>query len=163
ARMNDEELYRRGAETLLASWEAIARGSRGARVIRGERFAAAVFPSAPERSIYNNALLEPGASLDAVEAAYAGIDGFALWVHESDQTTQAALLARGYMITETTRAMGMELRDAHFSLSQLDLAPALWPDYVRYLERFGVPAGLLAGVNPSAFRLLLARHDGEVA
>jgi GNAT superfamily N-acetyltransferase len=161
--MNDEELYVRGAETLLASWEAIARGSRGARVIRGDRFAAAVFPHGPERSIYNNALLEPGASLDALEEAYAGIDGYALWVREGDQTTQSALAARGYAITETTRAMGMELGDARGALPELDLAPPVWADYVRYLERFGVPSGLLAGVDPSAFRLLLARHDGEVA
>src|SRR5262249_55799850 len=149
--------------TLLASWEAIARGSRDARVIRGERFAAAVFPHEPERSIYNNALLHAGAPLDALEDAYAGIDGYALWVHEGDHALHSALTARGYAITETTRAMGMELRDARVSLPQLDLAPPDWTAYVRYLERFGVPEGLLAGVDPSTFRLLLARHDGEVS
>lgn len=161
--MNDDELYARGAETLVASWEAIARGSRAARVIRGERFAAAVFPHEPERSIYNNALLEPGTSLDALEAVYAGIEGYALWVHDSDESTRSALAARGYAIKETTRAMGMELGDLHLTVPELDLAPPDWADYVRYLERFGVPEGLLAGVDPSAFRLLLWRHGGEVA
>jgi GNAT superfamily N-acetyltransferase len=161
--MNEHELYKRGAETLVASWEAIARGSRGARVIRGAGFAAAVFPHEPERSIYNNALLEAGASLDALEQAYAGIDGFAAWVHEGDGTTRAAIEARGYAIKETTRAMGMELRDLRAPVADLDLAPPDWGAYVRYLERFGVPQGLLAGVDPSAFRLLLARHEGEVA
>jgi GNAT superfamily N-acetyltransferase len=156
-------LYRRNTETLIASWEAIARGSRDARVIRGERFAAAVFPHEPERSVYNNALLQAGAPLAAVEDAYAGIEGYALWVHESDEATRSALAARGYAITETTRAMGMELRDARVSAPELDLAPPDWAGYVRYLARFGVPEGLLAGVDPSAFRLLLARHDGEVA
>jgi len=161
--MNDDELYRRGNETLLASWEAIARGSRGARVIRGEGFAAAVFPHEPERAVYNNALLEPGASLDALEQAYAGIDGFAAWVHEADEATRTAIEARGYVIKETTRAMGMELRDLRAPDTELDLAPPDWSEYVRYLERFGVPEGLLAGVDPRAFRLLLARHEGELA
>jgi hypothetical protein len=32
--LTDADLYLRGAETLLASWDAYARGSRGAAVIR---------------------------------------------------------------------------------------------------------------------------------
>jgi len=161
--MHDDELYRRGAETLVASWEAIARGSRGARVMRGEGFAAAIFPSAPERSVYNNALLGPGAGLDALEAAYAGIEGYALWVREGDEATRSVLTGRGYVIKEATRAMGMELSDLRVASPELDLAPPDWPAYVTYLERFGVPRNLLAGVDPGAFRLLLARHEGEVA
>jgi len=165
--MTGDELYLRGVDTLLGSWEAIARGSREARVIRAEGVAAAVFPHEPERSVYNNALLERGArpeALAALEDAYAsaGVDRFAVWVHESDETMRNGLEARGYVVQETTRAMGMALGNVGRLLVDVDLATPDWSEYVRYLERAGVPAGLLAGVDPDAFRLLLARHDGEL-
>ncbi len=150
---------------MVACWEAIARGSPGARVVRAAGVAAAVFPHEPERSIYNNALLDRGAGRDAVdtmEEAYAGIEGYAAWVHESDEPMRALLVARGYAVRETTRAMGMELRGVRVPDADLDLARSDWAAYVRYLERFGVPEGLLAGVDPGAFRLLLARRDGEL-
>jgi hypothetical protein len=54
--LSDTELYHRGTETLLASWERHARGARDAAV---NRFAGvvvtAIFPTEPERSVYNNA------------------------------------------------------------------------------------------------------------
>ena len=165
--MTDDELYLRGAETVVASWEAIARGSRGARVIRAAGVAAAVFPNEPERTVYNNALLARGASADALnsmEAAYAsaGVERFAAWVHESDEAMRAPLAARGYVLQETTRAMGMELDDIRVGRPELDLAPPDWPAYVRYLEHLGVPEGLLRYVDPGDFRLLLAHRDGEL-
>jgi hypothetical protein len=58
--LSDIELYLRGAETLLASWEEYARGASGAAVQRHPGVAAAVFPNQPERDVYNNALLERG-------------------------------------------------------------------------------------------------------
>src|SRR5262245_47495078 len=91
--MPDDELYRRGAETLVASWEAYARGSRGAAVVRAPGVAAAVFPLEPGRGVYNNALIDRGlpaparaAALQAMEDAYAfaGVARFAAWVHEGD-------------------------------------------------------------------------------
>jgi hypothetical protein len=54
----DNDLYIRGAATLLASWEEYARGSAGAALKRLSGVAAAVFPSHPERAVYNNALLD---------------------------------------------------------------------------------------------------------
>ena len=44
----DSNLYARGNATLLASWEAYARGSAGAALHRLDGVAAAVFPSEPE-------------------------------------------------------------------------------------------------------------------
>ena len=94
------DLYSRGVQTCVASWEAYARGSRGAAVVRRAGVAAAVFPHEPERSFYNNALLErdlgPAGrahALDAMEAAYAaaGVERFAAWVHESDVAMRADL------------------------------------------------------------------------
>src|SRR2546425_1228079 len=74
----DVDRYLRGAETLVASWEAYARGAAGASVQRFAGVAAAVFPSEPERAVYNNALLERelaaaerADALAAIEAAYA--------------------------------------------------------------------------------------------
>src|SRR4051794_14537376 len=119
------DLYRRGAETLLGSWATIARGARDAAVLRLPGVAAAVFPAGPERSIYNNALLERdlgpaerAAALDAMQAAYAsaGVTRFAAWTHESDHGMRADLEARGYAIDTATRAMGIDLaEDLHMS------------------------------------------------
>jgi GNAT superfamily N-acetyltransferase len=159
----DEALYARGVATLLACWEAIARGSAGAAVHRLPGLSAAVFPSEPERSVYNNAVLAGPEALDAMEAAYAsaGVQRLAAWAHESDGATRAALEARGYAVAETTRAMGLDLRDLRLPRPELDLAPPDWTAYVRHLAAAGVPEGLLAGVDPEPFRLLLARVDGE--
>ena len=54
----DSDLYVRGAATLFASWEEYARGSAGAALKRLDGVSAAVFPSGPERAVYNNALLD---------------------------------------------------------------------------------------------------------
>ena len=48
--LTDADLYLRGAETLLASWEEYARGATGAAVQRSPGVAAAVFPSEPEHA-----------------------------------------------------------------------------------------------------------------
>jgi ribosomal protein S18 acetylase RimI-like enzyme len=171
ARIADAELYRRGAETLLGSWAAIACGAREAAVLRLPGVAAAVFPHEPERSIYNNALIERDlapaartAALDAMEAAYAaaGVTRFAAWTHETDRGLRTALEARGYAIDTTTRAMGMDLNeDIRRPRPDMALERAPWSAYLRHLGRFGLPAGLLAGVDPDAFELLLATDDGE--
>src|SRR4051812_36209215 len=114
------DLYNRGARTLLASWEAYAGGSDGAAVIRSPGVAAAVFPSEPARSVYNNALLERdlgsadrATALGAIEAGYAsaGVARFAVWVHESDEALRADVVARGYTLDTATVAMGMALSD----------------------------------------------------
>jgi GNAT superfamily N-acetyltransferase len=168
--LTDHDLYLRGAETLLASWEAIARGSRGAAVLRASGVAAAVFPHAPERAVYNNALLERDLgpferveAVDLMQATYAsaGVDRFAAWVHESDEALRDELQARGHTLDTSTRAMGMALSDALLPRPQMALAVAEWPEYLRYLDAFGLPAGLLAGVDPSAFHVRTARLHGE--
>jgi GNAT superfamily N-acetyltransferase len=165
--LTDTDLYRRGAGTLVASWEQYARASRGAAVMRSPGVAAAVFPAEPERAVYNNALLDRGldapdraAALDAMEAAYAsrGVPHFAAWVHEGDEAMRADLVARGYAVTESTRAMGMALGDVRVPRPELDLAPPSWAEYLRIS---GLPPDLLRGMEPRAFRLLVARLDGE--
>jgi GNAT superfamily N-acetyltransferase len=160
----------RGGATLLASWEAYALGSSGAAVRRLNGVAAALFPCEPERSVYNNALLDRdlgpqarAAAVDAMEAAYraAGVERYAAWVHESDEGMRAELSRRGYTIDETTRAMGMSLGDIALPSRDVEIGPADWPEYLEYLRRVGFPDGLMSGVDPSAFEVLAARLGGE--
>ena len=120
--VSDADLYLRGAETLVASWGEYARGATDAVVQRSPGVAVAVFPNEPERTVYNNALLDrdlaAGAradALDAMEDAYAaaGVTRFTAWVHESDSAMRSDLERRGYAVEEATRAMGMALEDIH--------------------------------------------------
>ena len=168
--MTDAELYARGAATLVASWEEYARGSAGAALLRLDGVAAAVFPADPERGVYNNAVFERdhddrATAVEAMEAAYAdaGIERFAAWVHEGDEGMRAELSGRGYTVSESTRAMGLALDAGPTPAPEVDLEPLDWAGYLRYLRAFGLPEGLLSGVDPSAFRVLAARLDGEPA
>jgi ribosomal protein S18 acetylase RimI-like enzyme len=167
---SDEDLYRRGAANCLASWEAYARGSDGAAVLRFASAVAAVFPDGPERTLFNNALLAPGLDAEAragavadMESAYAaaGVDRFAAWVHEADAPMRADLDERGYRVDTTTRAMGMAVDDVRTARPELDLAPRDWDAYLDFLERDGAPAGLLSGVAPDVFTVRIACLDGQ--
>jgi len=164
----DAELYLRGRDTLLASWEAYARGATGAALHRLPGVAAAVFPNEPERAVYNNAFLDRdlGASeragvLDAMEAVYAeaGVTRFAAWVHESDEPMRAELGQRGYTLDTTTRAMAMALDDIAVPRPQIPLRPARW---LEYLMLAGLPLDFLSTADHAAFHLLAARIDGEM-
>jgi ribosomal protein S18 acetylase RimI-like enzyme len=165
--VGDDELYRRGAATLLASWEAYARGATGAAVWRAPGVATAVFADEPERGVYNNALLERGlaaaeraSALDVMAAAYAaaGVARFAAWVHESDAEMRTDLERRGYTIDTSTRAMGTALEDLRMPRPEIELGP---PDWFEYLRIVGVPRDFLARADPAEYHVLLARLDGE--
>jgi ribosomal protein S18 acetylase RimI-like enzyme len=166
-RPDGDELYARGTETLLASWEAYAAGACGAAVRRLPEVAVAVFPHGPERDVYNNAVLARGLpatrrpdAIAAMEDAYAaaGVARFAAWVHESDPAMREELQRRGYVLDETTRAMGMALDDIRVPRPAIEAAGLPWPDYLR---SFGLPPGLLATADHGAFHVLAARVDGE--
>ena len=165
--LSDGDLYLRGAETLLASWEEYARGATGGAVRRFPEVAVAVFPNEPERAVYNNALLERDLAaggradaLHAMETAYAaaGVTRFAAWVHESDEAMRADLERRGYRLDTSTRAMGMGLDDIRLPRREIELGP---PDWFEYLRLIGVPPGFLGGADPTAYHVLVARLDGE--
>ena len=167
ALMTDNDLYLRGAATLLASWAEYARGSAGAALTQLNGVSTAVFPTGPEREVYNNALLERGldpadraAAVDAMAAAYAtaGVVRYAAWVHESDEGMRAELIGRGYTFDSSTRAMGMSLDDLSIARPEIDLGPADWSELPSPL---GVPADLLAGVDRAAFQILVARRGGR--
>jgi ribosomal protein S18 acetylase RimI-like enzyme len=164
--INDADLYVRGMQTLLASWDVYADGAPGATVLRLPGLAAAVFPNEPERAVYNNAVLERDLgpleradAVDAMEAAYeaAGVSHFAAWVHESDVPMRTELERRGYSIEESTLAMGMPLDDIRLPRPVVELAPSDWSEYLCVF----LPPGLLSGADPSAFHVLTACLDGE--
>lgn len=163
----DDELYRRGMKTLIASWEAYAGGTPGASMLRTEGVAAGIFPLGPERNVYNNAVLARGLTtaeqvdtLAEVKKIYAkaGIDRFALWVHESDIAMRHELEQRGYVLDSSTRAMGMTLDGSELPEPDLDLAHLDWDEH---LQPFGLPAGLLSNADLSAFTQLFARLGNE--
>jgi GNAT superfamily N-acetyltransferase len=167
----DIDPWDRGIATLLASWEENARGSDGAALRRLDGVAAATFPVEPERSVYNNAVLqrdlgssERRAAVEAMEAAYAdiGVERFAAWVHEDDEEMQAELGRRGYAVEETTQMMAMEIEDAAPPDPAVEVARASWPEYLAFLQALGLPPGILAGVAPDAYEALAVSIDGEV-
>src|SRR3954462_13420775 len=133
--LTDHDLYMRGAETLLASWDAIAVGSRGAAVLRLSGVAAGVFPHGPERGVYNNALLdrdlgpfERVKAVDLMKAAYAsaGVGRFAPWVPESDEPMGDELEPRGSAWETPRRAVGMVWTAVLPPRPQLPIAAAAW-------------------------------------
>jgi ribosomal protein S18 acetylase RimI-like enzyme len=165
--LTDSFLYRKGVETVLAAWEVYARGVEGAEVRRTLGVAAAIFPGEPERSVYNNAILERelpaperAAAIAAMESAYGARDvtRFAAWVHETDELLRSDLERRGYTVDEMTRAMGMPLTDILVPRPTLELGAAGWDDFLRI---FGLPERLLGGADHSAFHLLFALLDDE--
>jgi ribosomal protein S18 acetylase RimI-like enzyme len=165
--LTDRDLYDRGIATLLTSWEVYAQGARGAAVIRIPGAAAAVFPKEPERPVYNNAVFDRelaspdrACAIAAAEHAYAraDVEHFAAWVHESDTAVRTDLESRGYVIDQSTRAMGMSLDAIRVPRPKIDLGPADWDAHRRTL---GLPSGLLDAIDRSTVHVLVARLHGE--
>ncbi len=164
--LSDADLLQRGTRTLVASWDAYARSATAASVKRQPGVTAAVFPCEPERSVYNNAVLdldlEPHARADALAAlwhgyAAAGVDRFAAWAHEADPAMQRDLERRGYTLDTSTHAMAMSLDDIRLPQPRLELRPLAWPDYLRV---FDLPPGLLAAGDRDGLHLSVAWLDG---
>lgn len=162
---SDTELILRGTATLVASWEAYARGATGASVVRAPGVVAAIFPHEPERLVYNNALLaqqlpsaDRASALETMAAAYtdAGVPQFAAWVHATDAGMRDDLERRGYVLDSSTRMMGLSLAALRLPRPTLEAGGLPWDAYV---HRFGLPPGLLAGADHAAVHLLAARLD----
>jgi GNAT superfamily N-acetyltransferase len=164
---DQHEPYRRMAAGLIAASRHFAAASEGAYILDEPGTSIALFPTPPDRAIYNNALVERGldatgrrAALDAMEAAYAGagIERYAAWVHDSDTPLIEDLLERGYELSETTRAMSARLDDLAGSPPTVDLVQPAWSEHLRIIE---APEGLLARLDTDAFRLYAARLGGR--
>jgi ribosomal protein S18 acetylase RimI-like enzyme len=163
-------LYERMEANLLASWERYATGSSGAFVRRAADVTIAVFPSPPERVVYNNTLLSRGldqaradAAIRLLEQLYAsaGVDGYAVWAHESEAASIACLEARGYDVDTTTRAMAMSLDAIDMPQPHPRLPSTDWPQYVQVLGELGAPEGVLTDMDPTGFHTVLGCLDGQ--
>ena len=99
------------SETLVASWEAYARGSHGAAVIRSPGVATAVFPNEPERGVYNNALLERGLGPRARAAR---------WTRWRPPTPRPASTASPPGCTRATGRCARELERARLHARRVD-------------------------------------------
>lgn len=161
------ELYGRAMRTTVACWAALARGASRADVHSLPHVGVAVFPDEPERSIYNNAILERElvasertTAVETMEELYAaaGVERFAAWAHEGDRAMRETLRRRGYVADTTTRAMGMILDDATPARADVVLAAAGWREHLRLI---GVAPNLLDGFDAGALDILVARLDGE--
>lgn len=163
---SDAQLYDRGIRTLIASWEAFTTGSAGAEVRRLSGVTAAIFPSEPERSVFNNAVLTRDTitadPIDAMKAVYtgAGITHYAAWVHESDREMKTALEQRGFIQADSTRAMGLSLLDLNPLRPEVELGSLTWNEYPQH---FGLPDGLLSNADHSRLHLTFACLDGDIA
>jgi ribosomal protein S18 acetylase RimI-like enzyme len=164
--LTDDDLYERGARTLLASWEEYARGAVGASLERLPGVSVAVFPHEPERGVYNNALIERDlapptrtGAIEAMEGAYvaAGVTRFAAWAHESDTALRQELESRGYTLDTRTRAMGMALSEIRVPRPEIELGSADWAGYLRLVE---LPPDFLSRADPDAYRIVIGRLDG---
>jgi GNAT superfamily N-acetyltransferase len=158
------ELFDRSLATLVQSWAYLASGSPGAEVIDADGAAIAVFVHRPDREFLNNAVLargigDPGATLDAVERAYAkrGVERFAVWVHESEKAVAPAVEARGYDYDSSTRAMAMPIAAlAEVDTSMLDLVE---PSLERFWAVDGLD-GLVPDLSPERAHFYVARFEG---
>jgi GNAT superfamily N-acetyltransferase len=166
----DQDLYRRSTGTLLASWREYACGSADAALLRAEGVTAAVFPTEPERSVYNNALVDRNLTADesaraiaALRSSYAeaGVDRYAAWVHDSDEVTRAEFERHDHRIVEATRVMAIALPRLAEAPCEVEIESLAWPRYLEFLDRDEAPAGLLRGVDPAAFHALGVRVDRE--
>jgi GNAT superfamily N-acetyltransferase len=167
-----DDLYARGAATLVASWDLYAAGATDAALLRCAGVTVGVFASGPEREIYNNALFDRGlnsaereAAIVAMQAAYsdAGVGRYAAWVHESDEPLRADMSRRGFALAESTRAMGMVLDALPRAPEAIQVVRLDWEEYVAHLQRIpDVPAGLLSGVAGERFHVLGVREGNEI-
>jgi ribosomal protein S18 acetylase RimI-like enzyme len=167
--MSSRTLYDRMLANLVASWERYAVVAPGAVVAHVAGAFVAAFPAPPERTVYNNAVLDRGldvahahTAVNAIEEVYgnAAIDGYAVWAHESDGASIVALEERGYRVDTSTRAMAMSLPLDAIPVPRPDLRldPADWHEHRRLAE---LPDGLLAGLGADDFLVRVAVVDGE--
>lgn len=161
------ELFDRSVSTLVQSWRYLAAGSPGAEVIETDGAAIAIFVHQPDREFLNNTILargvaDVGSALDTIERVYAErrVEGYAVWVHESDEATAQAIVARGYGYDSSTRTMAMRIADlGRVDTSMLDLAE---PSLDEFWHVAGVD-GLAPELAADGAHFYVSRFDGKDA
>jgi len=166
--VTDGDLALLGLRTAVACWEAYAATIPGGAVHRLPGVDVAVFTDGRERDVFNNAVLAPGLdglararAVDSMVEAYAsaGVTSYAAWVLERDTAMREELEGRGFVLQETTWAMGRGLEDLP-DVPPANIDAGDWAEYLRLLE---LPEGLLTRADPTRFDVLVARLDGRGA
>jgi len=160
------DVLARCVASLVASWERYAEWTPGATVLRDDDAAVGVFPAGPERDVFNNAVVlgEAQRALATIADAYgaAGIDRYAVWVHESRADAARVLERAGYHVVERTMAMVARLPAA--APARLASAPisAGTPAQLRAIN--DLPARFAPGMRPGgAARILVAGEPPQAA
>jgi GNAT superfamily N-acetyltransferase len=113
--LQDADLYGRLRAGLSGIIGLFGTASQTSRVLRWPGVTAAVVPATPERSLFNTALFDSAAALDAeydaLARAYsdAGVRAFSVWTDPSDSAQSEFLSARGCKLDGKPLAMGAEL------------------------------------------------------
>lgn len=167
------DLFARSVATLIRSWAYLAAGSPGAELRRVDGAAIAAFVHSPDREFLNNAVLDRrpadlAAALVEIEATYARheIGRYAIWLHESDLETAAALREHGYRFDSATRTMAMPLEPpaeidprTTAALATCEIVEAD-PAEFWSVDDDGLD-GLVPDLDPSGAFFYVARLDGE--
>jgi GNAT superfamily N-acetyltransferase len=162
----------------LARWlRLLVAGAPDSKLFERGGMAAAVVPSAPQRSILNSVTYADAGdlaeNLEAIAGAYerAGVVAWTVWVHEDDAAAAEVLAAAGHSLDGRPAAMSMELAD----FEAPDLGDLDWDSQANAAEigtlndrAYGWTSGgaarglrgLTAGPTTHLYR---ARADGETA
>ena len=164
------ELIRSGQP---AYWRLMAEAA-GGTVWERDAVQAAIFPAAPERSVFNSVFYEDGepllGALDELAAAYdgAGVRAWTVWVREDDVAVAEGLAAAGHALDANPRDMGMELSELRAPEPDPEIALREEMD-MEVLARinevaYGWAPGefdVIADAEVADFRVYLAELDGR--
>lgn len=154
---------------------ALAEGAPQGRTVELPGVAAAVMPSAPERSVINCVVYEDAGrlaqSLDTLAREYdsAGVRAWTVWVPHGEQAATEALAAAGHVNDGNPRAMTLDL-ESFEGEADPSLVLAERPS-LREVGRlndlaYGLPGDLeraLDGVAAEGFHVYVGLLDGEPA
>jgi GNAT superfamily N-acetyltransferase len=111
----DADLYGRLRAGLAGIIGVFGAAAESSRVVRWAGVTAAVVPATPDRSLFNTALFDSPAALDAEYDALArvyaeaGVRAFSVWTDPADSAQSEFLTARGFKLDGRPRAMAAEL------------------------------------------------------
>src|SRR4051794_32091203 len=106
--------------TMQHAWSALGRN--GARWVEGDGVGALVTRAVPNRSIVNSVVYRRGADLEAaydrLEAEFAEVDAWMVWVPESDTDNAAFLEAHGHKLDADPAMMALDDVEFHLYITQ---------------------------------------------
>ena len=151
--------------TMTEAWAAMGTGD--ARWTVRDGVGALVTPYVPERSVVNSVVYRPGSDIEAaydwLEAQYAEVNAWTVWVPESDGQTAALLESRGHKLDADPAMMVLDLASFEPPADLPDWRPATLEELARINEaaypwRDGsMERALLgSGYGGGAFRLYIA-------